>query len=308
MQPETNSTEDLHSILNRFQTWSGKHTGPANGNGHKPSEGVREIPYEEALRQVQSRRVTRVRRPADGVAAKQPEAQNSAAKAEAGGGGALPCPVAASAQTPASVARGNAADGAGAETVETAMTAKTARKQAKKRPVAAKETAPMARAAAGAAKKAVKRNPAKASGRGSRRKLETRVAAAVKKARARRSPEFREVLARSVETKPATTKTRRAKEQRVSVRLSQAEERHLQECAKRAGMTVSAYLRERALGAMAAESATKIATRAAGTRSHSDALSAAPAAAAKSNSVLGDWIALLRNRFLASPVRFAERA
>ncbi|MGB6132680.1 MAG: hypothetical protein WBG54_12940 [Acidobacteriaceae bacterium] len=305
MQPETNSTEDLHSILSRFQTWSGKNAGPASSNGHKPSEGVREIPYEEALRQVRSRSGTRAPRPAAGAAAKQPEAQTSVMRPETGGSGALPCPAAASEQTPAPAPPGKAVAGAGAEAAKAAMTAKAAGTRAKRHPVAAKQAAPMVRATSGSAQKAVKRNAVKASGHGSRKKLETKAAAPAKKARARKSPAFREVLAQSVRKKPAMV--HRAKEQRVSVRLSQAEERHLQACAKRAGMTASAYLRERALGAIAAESEMKIAARgAAGTRSNGEALSAARAA--KSSSLLGDWIALLRNRFLASPVRFAERA
>lgn len=296
MQPETASAEDIHSILNRFQAWSGKRTSPENGNGHKPSEGVREIPYEEALRQVRSRTVARGARPAAGAAAKQPAAQEGGLTLETGGSGALPCPAAA---VPAAAARGNAAAG----TAEAIVTTKTAVKQAGKRPAAAKEAAQSARAGASSTKKAVKRNPARANGRCSRKKLET--AAPAKKARPVNSPEFREVLAQSVRKK--TAKVRRAKEQRVSVRLSQAEERLLQVSARGAGMTVSAYLRERALGAIAPESQTKLAAPAAGTRTDSDALSAA-SPAAKSNSVLGDWIALLRNRFLPSPVRFAERA
>jgi hypothetical protein len=58
MQPATQSAgpaDDLHSILNRFQTWAGKL--PENQNVHKQSvTGVREIPMEEAMRQLRSRR------------------------------------------------------------------------------------------------------------------------------------------------------------------------------------------------------------------------------------------------------------
>ncbi len=52
--------EDLHAILSRFHNWSGK--GPANGNGHAksaPEEGIREIPYEEAIRQHRNRQAGR---------------------------------------------------------------------------------------------------------------------------------------------------------------------------------------------------------------------------------------------------------
>jgi len=320
---ETNSAEDLHNILSRFQAWSGKHAGAENGNGHKPVEGVREIPYDEALRQVRSRRPARVPRPAADVAAMQPEMQKDEAqmgeakKAEAqketGGSGALPCPAAGSAQAPAAAARGNAAAGAAAGAMTAAGTVKTAPQQAQQRapgrPAAAKKIAQAPRTTAEPAKQRAKKSPVGAMARRGRTQPKAGAAAPEKAVRAGKGEAFREVLARSVERKPGTQikKTREPERlQRVSVRLSRVEERHLQECAKRAGMTVSAYLRERALGAIQAESPAKAAARTRGAPKNGNAMMAA--APAKSNSVLGDWIALLRNRFLASPVRFAERA
>ena len=54
MEP-TGSPEDLHTILSRFSHWTGKQ--PVQATGRKqPLDGVREIPYEEALRQLRNRR------------------------------------------------------------------------------------------------------------------------------------------------------------------------------------------------------------------------------------------------------------
>jgi hypothetical protein len=61
MQPGPNP-EDINTILSRFQSWAEKHPseGNGNGNGHKNGAGsdsdeIREIPYEEAIRQYRSR-------------------------------------------------------------------------------------------------------------------------------------------------------------------------------------------------------------------------------------------------------------
>src|SRR5581483_9407475 len=59
--------EDLHAILSRFHTWAGKDAPNGNGQANgSPNEGIREIPYEEAIRQHRSRQAARSqRRPAD---------------------------------------------------------------------------------------------------------------------------------------------------------------------------------------------------------------------------------------------------
>jgi hypothetical protein len=59
MQPGPNP-EDINTILSRFQAWAEKHPseGNGNGNGHQNGAGsdeIREIPYEEAIRQYRSR-------------------------------------------------------------------------------------------------------------------------------------------------------------------------------------------------------------------------------------------------------------
>lgn len=64
MQPAANRY-DIHTILGRFETWAGKKPGDGNGhkNGNAPEE-VREISYEEAIRQYRSRHAGPSDRPA----------------------------------------------------------------------------------------------------------------------------------------------------------------------------------------------------------------------------------------------------
>ncbi len=311
MQPGTNSAEDLHSILNRFQTWSGKHAGPESGNGHKPSEGVREIPYEEALRMVRSHRAARGPRPAVAVAAKPPEAQKGALIPDAATGAALPCPAAVAGDTPAPAAGENAVASAVAMTTNATTPGKTGEKQVQKRAVMRMAAAKSAKPMANSPRQAAGKSPEKAKSPRIGSRQQSRVGVAAKNARAGKSLEFSEVLAESMQKRPATVRSRSTKEperaQRISVRLSQTEERRLQECAQRAGMTVSAYLRERVLAGTIADSEASDTKRSTVTPLNSAATLAA-AQQSRSNSVLGEWIALLRNRFLSSPVRFAERA
>jgi hypothetical protein len=57
--------EDFQAILSRFHTWAEKHPANGNGNGHAnpaPAEEIREIPYEEAMRQHRNRQVARTPR------------------------------------------------------------------------------------------------------------------------------------------------------------------------------------------------------------------------------------------------------
>jgi hypothetical protein len=80
------SPEEIHAILSRFQTWAEKHPVEGNGNGHKngaASEEVREIPYEEAIRQYRRRRTAQApRRPAP--PAKKPAAGSQLASVHTG--------------------------------------------------------------------------------------------------------------------------------------------------------------------------------------------------------------------------------
>jgi hypothetical protein len=167
-------------------------------------------------------------------------------------------------------------------------------------------------------RKQARKKTLKASGRADMAQARKQEAAPPKRARnstaaaqTAQPPQFRQVLAKSVReatpVKKAKRKADTGRGHRVSVRLSQAEERQLQSRAAEAGLTVSEYLRMCALGSEIVQSGSRarIPTSA---RHEKPALESAPETARPPRSGLGDWIALLRNRFLASPIRFAERA
>ena len=297
MRPTTSSTdpaEDLHSILNRFHNWAGN--PPENHNGHRQNAaGVREIPMEEAIRQLRSRRATTTPGSAEKQALAQPQKEPSPVetKVELASQSALVnrpiSPVAKATETLGVVAQA----GPPAKTAAT-PTKKPATKRGKTRQTAsaapaqqpARKTAAVHKSAANTAAKTAQRPAAK---------------------KAPRKAEFREVLVRSLPAKTPDRKPERR--QRVSVRLSGAEERRLQQLAGAAGITISEYLRRSALQAKTADRAPSIATKT-GLR-HGKPAAAAPLFAStnsESSSVLGGWLTLLRNRFLASPTRFAERA
>jgi hypothetical protein len=121
------------------------------------------------------------------------------------------------------------------------------------------------------------------------------------------SQEFRQVLAKTVQQKPsaAAMSGKSERSQRVSLRLSPAEEQLLQQSAALAGITVSEYLRRRALEAGPLPGELRPVPLATSTAT---AAPEAETAAASQKTGFGDWITLLRNRFLSSPARFAERA
>ncbi|MGC2638575.1 MAG: hypothetical protein WA294_15440 [Acidobacteriaceae bacterium] len=130
-----------------------------------------------------------------------------------------------------------------------------------------------------------------------------------------KTPEFRQVLAKSVESSGSAAPGQAAKakagkaerDQRVSVRLSREEERQLQQGAEQAGVTVSQYLRQCALKDQPASRAKNAGIFAETPRVQLSALDNVIAEKA-TKAGFGDWITLLRNRFLSSPGRFAERA
>jgi hypothetical protein len=128
--------------------------------------------------------------------------------------------------------------------------------------------------------------------------------------------EFRQVLAKTVRDKnPPPEKAATAKrekpaerELRVSVRLTPVEERRLQQYAAKAGLTVSAYLRKRALEAEEIEDDKPVQQLEMVAVPRLPGRAAPATAPQPARSGLGDWLTLLRNRFLSSPARFAERA
>jgi hypothetical protein len=235
------SPEDIHTILSRFSNWTGEQTANGNGHGKGLDAGVREIPYEEALRRVRSRR--------------------------GGGAASTAAQVAAPVAHPVSALRAEPAQ----------------------KPMPAQGRA--SKAAKLGAQVATENNEAVRP----TRKSKTRVRKAA-------APEFCNVLAKQVREKLSAQAKKAARSQRVSVRLSRAEERSLQELATSAGVTMSEFLRMRALETAMAKGATADAPR------RKTAIKAAPEPVKQARNGLGDWITLLRNRFLASPVRFAERA
>lgn len=305
MQSATNSAhpaEDLHSILNRFQSWAGKQ--PEDHTAHKPKPaGVREIPMEEALRQLRSRRATSAAAIADKAGMTQgptvPQAPET--KAETGSASIslnLPSvqaekmgrnlPVAVRAKEP----------------LKLLPAATHPEKHVMKRKRAPDKKAQASRAAAPVRAKA--RKPG-----GGRRLAPSKAAAQTRSTtssfpslKAVGKAEFRELLVRTVQ--PGEPDRKQERRQRVSVRVSKAEERRLQQRARQAGLTVSDYLRRAALEAELSPSKAEH-----GQECASRLTAAAPmfaASAHHNNSLLGGWLGLLRNRFLASPTRFAERA
>lgn len=304
MQPASHSArpaEDLHSILNRFQTWAGKQ--PENHNGHKQnSEGVHEIPMEEALRQLRSRRA----KPATPMAERPPAPQP-------------PIVPAAREMKSKAAAKSNPLSDAVTPAVKRAEAPRAA---AQAKPVA------KARAAAGPAvakQKTVQNVTAQAPAASARKRVRRAVAATPhvrRKAVQGRRPTaekpgrnntpgkaaFREVLRRRVGEERADGKQDRR--QRVSVRLSSAERRRLQQRATAARLSISEYLRQSAL-----QAETQLREIEQGRGRNRTRESKSPAGAQlfasstpQNNAGPGGWIALLRNRFLASPQRIAERA
>ncbi|HEX3659867.1 MAG TPA: hypothetical protein VHU89_00440 [Acidobacteriaceae bacterium] len=131
-----------------------------------------------------------------------------------------------------------------------------------------------------------------------------------------KEPAFKKVLAGTVRSTTQSAPTGRKpapaadRNQRITTRFSAAEQRRLERAAAEAGLTVSAWLRQCALHAQAASAqalpppAPRKKTRAAEfSRPDQAALFSTPAA-----SGLGNWITLLRQRFLSSSARFSERA
>lgn len=339
MQPAKNSAhpaEDIHAILSRFQTWAGKQ--PENGH-RQNAAGVREIPMEEAMRQLRSRRAKPAAPMAEKPPAPQPPTVPGARDSKAASAPKRTPPTEAvatvSEKTAAAVSAPEDKTGATADDPARKVRAlipqgaRAARlaAAARRKPLEQKRITTPALAAAErprrtAAKPASARKPKKRAvsaavpmgggpqetGKRQARKADQPARPSVRRraARATRKAEFREVLARSVRTEKAAKKQERR--QRVSVRLSSTEERRLQQRALQAGLTISEYLRRSALEAEAPQQQTLRGRAGAPGRSGKAAAPLFVHSTNQNNSVLGGWIALLRNRFLASPARFAERA
>lgn len=170
---------------------------------------------------------------------------------------------------------------------------------------------------------------------------QTKSAVAARPAK-QKQPEFREMLARTVrsvktaapvkkDAAPLTKRTalqskkkvvaKRAPEpertRRITTRFSTAEERRLEKAAAAAGMSVSAWLRKCALApgaGTAGRERSQVPTAGNRRTPHKRTAAAGPAVASQlfaqpaNSSLVGGWLSLLRQRFLGSPARFAERA
>lgn len=261
--------EDIHSILSRFQAWTGNRS---SSNGHSE---IREIPMEQAIEEVRQRR-RGAGTPA--VVRVPPEFPRPEGKSEPDAKLRVPAAVAAPAAEAPAQRPAKPAELKGKRPAQSPS--KSPKRNAKMQSAAAK--------------------PAQPSGSKAFRARRQKPTAAPADRQA-----FRELLTRNVRA-AAPAKGRGAeRQQRISVRLSEQEEQRLQSAAAKAGLTVSEYLRRCAL---AGSTATPAAS------SHEPAASRPPRTPAlfetspAKTSVLGDWISLLRNRFLASPARIAERA
>lgn len=309
------STEDLHGILSRFQSWVGSDSAnPDTKNGS--DAGIREIPYEEALRQIRSRRAPQAKIPSP--AAELPDNPAAAAAFARSAAWLSASPEqqpqqqsAATAITTAAVAQeNNPPPVAGTARIKTVRIAKPPALQKADNPSASRkaQSPPVTKEVKSAALAAASTR----SDGGKKRPACKAPAPAVSAAQA--LPEFRAMMVKSVRrAKASGAPARRSKperELRVSVRLTDAEERQLQACAAREGMTVSAYLRRCALQpqseppaipAKQQKPAPILQERAAPAPTNANGPKPA-------KSSLGDWLTVLRNRFLASPARFAERA
>lgn len=289
--PSGTQSDDIHSILSRFTTWAGKHPGNAQPNAIA-GEGVREISCEEAMRHLRSRRAAQTPKPPLPEEAAEDHGPEAAIEPSP----VVPAPDEKLAATPPA-----APDRKPVPTrIGKPSAARSRNKAAAERaPKAAPSFVESALSAIAPNKSPVRRTVARAKPKTS----PTR-----QRQKAPQPEDFRQMLARNIDGKaPARAHQTNAQErtQRVSVRLSAAEEHLLQQEAAEAGVTVSEYLRLRALPPHPAHA--KRPPIVAGSRNSMEA-QASPPEPQPVRTGLGDWLALLRHRFLASPARFAERA
>jgi hypothetical protein len=361
MQPAANP-DDIHAILSRFQTWAEQQPANGNGNGHKngasPLEGVREIPYEEAIRQHRNRRAAQGQRrtapprtSASPVPPREPDVQAEPEPvAEVPSPSAVERTVAKIAEVaatskfePASPLSNDAphdpapaAIGVLVEPVASVAKARSPRgkpvssvppeETEKLAPIPARTIATHAAVTAmPPLKPAVRRKPKTATAlKAAAQSTLPRKSAAPLAAKPpiAKQPQFRQVLTKTVlqAERPAAPKPTPKKEatpdrtQRITTRFSPAEQRRIEKQAAESGLTVSAWLRHCALsnGAMPVHPKKPQAAPAkSGSRRRSVA-APNPAHVAlfsqPTNSALGNWLTLLRQRFLSSPARFTEQA
>lgn len=280
MQPShPHPADDIHSILNRFQNWAGKHPGVADEHYDVPT-GVREIPMEEALRQLRTRR----------------PGQTGTLHETAHLPG-LHIPTA----TPQPATQSGLKS--------TAKAAPRPRERALKPDRNASKARKQARTSAGITEPRTESRPTSLRPAASPRTNPPPAAQVKRDSSSRKSPDsnFREVLALSVRQKERGKAKPQERPLRVSVRLSKAEERQLQQLVAGSGLTVSEYIRKSALPAEINPSALAPARHSSEDWPAAAAVTPGPAPA-RSASLLGGWLSLLKNRFRSPATRYTEQA
>jgi hypothetical protein len=361
MQPGS-QPDDIHTIMSRFHTWTGKNPGNGNGKTVAPVPGaVREIPYEEAMRNFRQRQKAQTRR-ASASAASSP---GTAASLPPEPVPANPQGVIAAPTAPAQPAEAALPQSSADTTAQSSAlvphppawmtkvhTPPSGKNPAKKQSRPSKSTAPQPlvhearvpaqpravpaqpRAAQAQPKaaltqpktiltqpRAVLAQPRAAQPRRKapvQSKTKSRRASAPKKSTALvlrprtpepKEPAFKNVLAKTIRSASSSAQsTRRTvpapdRNRRITTRFSAAEQRRLERAASQAGLSVSAWLRQCALGTEVAPSAPSAPAKTEERRAAASTLFSAPAP-----SGVGSWLTLLRQRFLSSPARFSERA
>ncbi|MGA7352813.1 MAG: hypothetical protein WBX06_16755, partial [Acidobacteriaceae bacterium] len=137
-----------------------------------------------------------------------------------------------------------------------------------------------------------------------------------------KQPQFRQVLTKKVLQAERSSALKDASKkdptpdrtQRITTRFSPAEQHRIEKQAAVAGLTVSAWLRHCALssGTTAVQPKKPQAVAAKSGSKRRSVVARNPARQAlfsqPTNSALGNWLTLLRQRFLSSPMRFSEQA
>lgn len=334
-----NEPEDIQTILGRFHTWAGKK--PGNGKLSVPQAGaVREVSYEEAMRNYRQRHKAPARR----AAAAQQEASSPAPAPEpplCSPEQAQPVPPAlapdldvhfsappeASREPAALVRRPSAPTAKAAPALPPGK--KIARKTNAGSPENVSAQPPLRAAVARQPKAAV---PAESRSRRSAPAKKSTALALQPAIAAPIKPAFKKVLAKTVRTAQADASETRAtasdRNQRITTRFSAAEQLRLERAAAQSGLSVSAWLRHCAL--LAERASVSRPAPAPPAKTAKPALPAPPAAIRRpakttrralsaptaeptlfstpAPSGIGTWLSLLRQRFLASPSRFSERA
>lgn len=258
MQPGS-EPEDIHVILSRFHTWAGKNPGNGDATSVAGEPGVREIPYEEAMRNFRQRRKPQTRRVAPST--EPPVAAAPLAPSDPTPPPDLPSP--APAEGPAVALAAPTCLPAPAPTAELALSS-SRKRPARKKPAgelrevdAQPVTAPALPAIQTKAIRTVQPKPSTAKPAARSSALAKMSAASLVRQNAllAKKPVFRKVLAKTVRnTSPAAPNPCKNtapadRTRRITTRFSAAEQRRLERAAAQAGLTTSAWLRQCALRA-----------------------------------------------------------